>query len=85
MLDGSAVTIASGPDGDPADLVPFANVLLVTQPATCAKREAVCMGMAHAFAEAAAVPLHSLGHHAIRGLREYEEVLGLPEHDHPAG
>ena len=38
-----------------------------------------------AFAEAAAVPLHSLGPHAIRGLREYEEVLGLPEHDHPAG
>lgn len=54
VLDGSAVTIASGPDGDPADLVPFANVLLVTQPATCVKREAVCMGMAHAFAEAAA-------------------------------
>jgi adenylate cyclase len=32
-----------------------------------------------AFAEAAAVPLSSLGSHAIRGFREFEEVFGLPD------
>ena len=33
------------------------------------------------FADAAGVALTSLGRHAIRGLSEYEEVFGLPEHD----
>src|SRR5262249_56578158 len=34
----------------------------------------------HAFAEAADVPLVSLGPHPIRGFQEVEEVFGLPEH-----
>jgi adenylate cyclase len=33
-----------------------------------------------AFAEAAGMPLVSLGPHPIRGFREFEEVFGLPEH-----
>jgi adenylate cyclase len=33
-----------------------------------------------AFAEAAGVPLASLGAHPIRGFRELEEVFGLPEY-----
>jgi adenylate cyclase len=36
-----------------------------------------------AFAEAAGVPLISLGPHPIRGFREFEEVFGLPEHCSP--
>ena len=54
VLEGSAVMIASGPDGDPPDLIPFANNVLVTRPETCAKRKEVCEGVVGAFAEAAA-------------------------------
>jgi NitT/TauT family transport system substrate-binding protein len=54
VLDGTAVMIASGPDGDPADMAPFSNTVLVTRPETCEKRKTVCEGMGHAFADAAA-------------------------------
>jgi ABC-type nitrate/sulfonate/bicarbonate transport system substrate-binding protein len=54
VLAGTAVRIASGPDGDPPQLVPFANTILVTRPETCDKRPAVCEGMGRSFAEAAA-------------------------------
>src|SRR4029077_1807522 len=30
LLDGEAVMVASGPDGDPAELAPFANTLVAT-------------------------------------------------------
>jgi ABC-type nitrate/sulfonate/bicarbonate transport system substrate-binding protein len=53
VLEGKAVLLASGPDGDPADLVPFANNLVVTRPQTCAERKKLCDGVGHAFAEAA--------------------------------
>jgi NitT/TauT family transport system substrate-binding protein len=55
LLDGSAVLIASGPDGDPPDLLPFANTVLLTRPDVCDKRRSVCEKMGHAFAEAALV------------------------------
>jgi NitT/TauT family transport system substrate-binding protein len=54
LLTGDAITIASGPDGDPPDLAAFANTVVVTKPETCAKRKAVCIGVGHAFAESAA-------------------------------
>jgi ABC-type nitrate/sulfonate/bicarbonate transport system substrate-binding protein len=54
VVQGEAVMIASGPDGDPKDLDPFVNNVVVTMPATCEKRRAVCMGMGHAFAAAEA-------------------------------
>jgi sulfonate transport system substrate-binding protein len=54
VVQGEAVMIASGPDGDPKDLDPFVNNVVVTLPATCEKRRAVCMGMGHAFAAAEA-------------------------------
>jgi NitT/TauT family transport system substrate-binding protein len=53
VLDGEAVTIASGPDGDPPDMVPFGMASLITQPATCEKRRAVCERMGRAISEAA--------------------------------
>ena len=52
VLEGSATLIASGPDGDPADMIPFAHNLVVAKPETCEKRKAVCGKMGKAFAEA---------------------------------
>jgi sulfonate transport system substrate-binding protein len=57
LLDGEAVMVASGPDGDPAELMPFANTLLATKPDTCVKRKALCEGVGRAFREAAGVML----------------------------
>jgi len=55
LLDGEAVMIASGPDGDPAELAPFANTLVATKPETCVKRRALCEGVGKTFREAASV------------------------------
>jgi len=57
VLDGEAVMVASGPDGDPAELTPFANTLLATKPDTCVKRKSLCEGVGRAFREAASVML----------------------------
>lgn len=54
VLEGNATVIASGIDGDPADMVPFAMASLVTKPETCEKRKSVCTKMGHAMAEATA-------------------------------
>ncbi len=55
VLDGTAVEIASGTNGDPPDMVPFAHNLLVARPETCAKRKPICEKMGRAFAQAAAI------------------------------
>jgi ABC-type nitrate/sulfonate/bicarbonate transport system substrate-binding protein len=57
LLDGEAVMVASGPDGDPAELAPFANTLVATKPETCTKRKALCEGVGRTFREAASVML----------------------------
>ena len=54
VVEGTAVTIASGPDGEPEDLLPFANNVVVTKPETCQQRRALCEGMGRSFAEAEA-------------------------------
>lgn len=54
-LDGRAVVIASGPDGDPPDMVPLTTTLVLTRPDTCAKRRAVCEGVGQAMKDAGAV------------------------------
>jgi NitT/TauT family transport system substrate-binding protein len=54
VVAGKAVLIASGPDGDPPGLGNIANTIVLTRPETCAKRKNVCIGVGHAFAEAAA-------------------------------
>jgi NitT/TauT family transport system substrate-binding protein len=51
VLDGTAVMIASGPDGEPADYVPFANNVILTKPATCDKRKAICEAVGRGSAE----------------------------------
>jgi ABC-type nitrate/sulfonate/bicarbonate transport system substrate-binding protein len=54
VQEGTATMIASGPGGDPADMVPFGHNLLVTKAETCQKQPSVCDKMGHAFAEAMA-------------------------------
>jgi NitT/TauT family transport system substrate-binding protein len=52
VLEGTAVMIASGPDGEPADFVPFANNVILVRPDTCAQRKSLCDAVGHASAEA---------------------------------
>jgi NitT/TauT family transport system substrate-binding protein len=53
VLAGTAVTIASGPAGDPPDLVPFAHDVVVVKAETCTKRPALCEGIGQSFVDAA--------------------------------
>jgi len=55
LTQGTGVLIASAPDGDPANLVPLANSVLLTRPDFCAKRESACAKMGHAIAAASFV------------------------------
>lgn len=55
VLEGKAVVLASGPDGDPPDLVPFGNNVVAVRPDTCTRRKPVCEGVGHALAEAALI------------------------------
>ena len=52
VLKGEAVTIASGPKGDPADMVPFAHDVVVVRRETCEKTPPVCAALGKAFVEA---------------------------------
>jgi ABC-type nitrate/sulfonate/bicarbonate transport system substrate-binding protein len=52
VVDGSAVVIASGPDGDPPGIEPFAHNLVLARPETCVKRKSVCDKVGHVYAEA---------------------------------
>ena len=54
LAAGTAVMIASGPDGDPQDLWPFANTLVATRPETCVKRKALCEALGRTFRDAVA-------------------------------
>jgi ABC-type nitrate/sulfonate/bicarbonate transport system substrate-binding protein len=54
VQDGEALLIASGPDGDPGDMVPFGHNLIVTKPDTCAQKKAVCQAVGRSIAEATA-------------------------------
>lgn len=66
VLDGDAVMVASGPDGDPPDLSPFTNTVVATKPDTCAKRKALCAGVGATFREAVGImldhPAEALSH-----------------------
>jgi ABC-type nitrate/sulfonate/bicarbonate transport system substrate-binding protein len=53
VVAGTGVIIASGPGGDPPDMVPFAHNMVVARPDTCEKRSEICRGIAQSFAEAA--------------------------------
>jgi ABC-type nitrate/sulfonate/bicarbonate transport system substrate-binding protein len=52
VLDGSAVVIASGADGDPADMYPFGHNIFVAKPETCERRKSACAKLGKALVEA---------------------------------
>ena len=54
VQSGEATLIASGPDGDPDDMIPFGHNLIVTRQDTCEKRKALCVAVGRAIAEATA-------------------------------
>jgi NitT/TauT family transport system substrate-binding protein len=54
VLGGGATLIASGPDGDPADMTPFIMAGVATKPETCEKRKSLCVKLGAAITEAAA-------------------------------
>ncbi len=55
VVDGSAVMVASGPDGDTVGLDPFANTVVVTKPETCEKNPKLCLAVGQTFADASAM------------------------------
>src|SRR4051794_33065909 len=52
VLDGTAVVIASGSDGDPADMYPFGHNVFVAKPETCERRKSACVKLGKAMVEA---------------------------------
>jgi ABC-type nitrate/sulfonate/bicarbonate transport system substrate-binding protein len=55
VFDGKAVIVASGLKGDPANMVPFANTLVVVRPDTCESRKWICQGIGGALTDAASL------------------------------
>jgi ABC-type nitrate/sulfonate/bicarbonate transport system substrate-binding protein len=55
LLDGSAVLVASGPDGDPPNLAPLINSVLLARQDYCEKSQPVCTKIGHAYAAASEV------------------------------
>ena len=54
VQDGEALLIASGPDGEPGDMIPFGHNLIVTKQETCEKQKALCLAMGQSIKEATA-------------------------------
>jgi NitT/TauT family transport system substrate-binding protein len=52
VVSGAAVTIASGPSGEPPEMVPYAFVVVVARPETCERRRPLCEGVGGALTEA---------------------------------
>jgi ABC-type nitrate/sulfonate/bicarbonate transport system substrate-binding protein len=52
VQDGEALLIASGPDGEPGDMIPFGHNLIVTRQETCEKRKPLCLAMGQSIKEA---------------------------------
>jgi NitT/TauT family transport system substrate-binding protein len=53
-VEGTAVLVASGAEGDPPHLSPLAFNVLAAKPDTCEKRRSICEKIGRAFAEAIA-------------------------------
>lgn len=54
MVDGTAVMVANGPEGDSVGLDPFAATVVATQLATCVKKPTLCEAVGKTFIDAAA-------------------------------
>jgi NitT/TauT family transport system substrate-binding protein len=55
VQDGEAVLIASGPDGDPPDMIPFGHNMIVAKQDTCAKQKALCLAIGQSIKDATAI------------------------------
>ena len=53
-VEGTAVMLASGPDGDTVGLDPFTNTVVATKPATCEKQPKLCEAVGQTFKETSA-------------------------------
>jgi NitT/TauT family transport system substrate-binding protein len=53
-VEGTAVMLASGPDGDTLGLDPFANTVVAAKPATCEAKPKLCAAVGATFVEASA-------------------------------
>jgi NitT/TauT family transport system substrate-binding protein len=54
VQDGEAFLIASGPDGEPSDMIPFGHNLIVTRQDTCVQKKALCRAMGQSIKDATA-------------------------------
>jgi len=54
VQDGEALLIASGPDGEPSDMIPFGHNLIVAKQDTCEKRKSLCMAVGQSIKDATA-------------------------------
>ena len=54
VQDGEAFLIASGPDGEPGDMIPFGHNLIVTRQDTCVQKKALCRAMGQSIKDATA-------------------------------
>ncbi len=54
VVEGTAVMLASGPDGDTVGLDPFTNTVVATKPATCEKQPKLCEAVGQTFKETSA-------------------------------
>jgi NitT/TauT family transport system substrate-binding protein len=54
VQDGEALLIASGPDGEPADMIPFGHNLIVARQDTCVQKKALCLAVGQSIKDATA-------------------------------
>ena len=47
VYDGTAVVVADGTNGEPADLSPVASAMVITRPQFCAEHRSICIKMGH--------------------------------------
>ena len=54
VLDGEALMIASGPNGEPGDMIPFGHNMIVAKQDTCAQRKPLCLAVGQSIKDATA-------------------------------
>src|SRR5689334_13448677 len=54
VQDGEALLIASGPDGEPGDMIPFGHNMIVAKQDTCAQKKALCLAVGQSIKDATA-------------------------------
>src|SRR5262249_19783687 len=54
VQDGEALLIASGPDGEPGDMIPFGHNMIVTRQDTCVQKKPLCRAVGQSIKDATA-------------------------------